>query len=259
MTVEPLTADWKNVGLPRWYDCKLGTMKDRALARLTGVSIPNIRHRRRQLGIPAWTISQVIAPFTHLLGVSSDTEIGRLSGASPASVRTYRESLAIPARRRPEPAPRIPIDHPVKPFAALLGLIDDQALARLAGVSAVSVTSLREMLDVDPAKPLAPVSADPALQDFQGPWLGYESMFRSMSDAKISRATGVPFAIVQKRRISLGVEPYQRRSRLAPYEHLLGVISNNLLAKLVGLSPSRIYLIRKSKSDQQPSEGTTNE
>lgn len=246
-TTKAKPADWEKVGLPRWYDCKLGTMKDRALARLTGVSLPTIRHRRRQLGIPAWTIAQVIAPFTHLLGVSSDAEIGRLSGASPASVRTYRESLAIPARQRPQPAPRIPMSHPVKPFSALLGLVDDQALGRLAGVSADSVTSLREMLKVDPAKPLPPVSADPAQKDFQGPWLGYESMFRSMSDAKISRATGVPFPIVQARRIFLGIEPYQRRSRLAPYEHLLGVVSNNLLAKLVGLSPARIYLIRKSK------------
>lgn len=247
VTTKAESADWARVGLPRWYDCKLGTMSDRDLSGLTGVSLTRIRNRRKQLGIPVWTVDRAIAPFKHHLGVYSDSAVGRLSGVSPASVRTYRQSLAIPARQKTEPAPRIPRDHPVKPFSALLGLVDDQALSRLAGVSADTVRTLREMLKVDPAPPAPLISDQPALNDFHGPWLGYESMFGSMSDAKISRATGVPFPVVRARRIFLRVAPYQRRSRLAPYEHLLGVVSGTVLAKLVGLSPARINDMRKSK------------
>lgn len=72
-----------------------------------------------------------------------------------------------------------------------------------------------------------------------GPWLGYESLFGTMSAAKISRAVGVPFAIVEQRQNFLGAVPYQRVSKLDRYQHLAGLISNALLAKLAGVSASR--------------------
>ena len=33
---ERMPVDWKLIDLPRWYDCKLGRMKDQALAKLVG-------------------------------------------------------------------------------------------------------------------------------------------------------------------------------------------------------------------------------
>ncbi|RON40331.1 hypothetical protein [Pseudomonas brassicacearum] len=40
---------------------------------------------------------------------------------------------------------------------------------------------------------------------------------------------------------------YQRVSRVARYEHLLGVVSNNVLAKLTGVTPARVADIRKRR------------
>ncbi|RMQ63388.1 hypothetical protein ALQ01_200046 [Pseudomonas savastanoi pv. glycinea] len=240
VTTKAESADWARVGLPRWYDCKLARMTHRDLGGLTGISITRIRH-------PVWTVGRAIAPYRHLLGVYSDSAVGRLSGVSTGSVRTFRQSLGVPTPKKPEPAPRIPKDHPVKPFSALLGLIDDKTLARLAGVSTHNIRSLLEKLNVAAAPPAPKISTRRSHKDFQGPLLGYESLLGSMSDAKVSRATGVPFTVVQARRVFLRVAPYQRRSRLAPYEHLLGVVPGAVLAKLVGLSPARINDMRKSK------------
>lgn len=66
-----MAVDWKNVGLPRWYDCKLGRLKDQALARLVGTTKGRIRARRLALGIAACSVNQVIEPFRHLLGCTS--------------------------------------------------------------------------------------------------------------------------------------------------------------------------------------------
>ena len=240
-------ADWHRIGVPRWYDCKLGTMGDKKLAALTGSSVGKLRHRRELFSIPAWNVGIAIAPYGHLLGCRSDSEIGRMADVSPSSVKTYRESLGIKAHTRIAPGPRIPVGHLVKPYSALLGLIEDEPIASLSGVTVNVVTELRESLRIAPCKPLPQLDPLPSIENYVGPLLGYESMFYTTSDAKISRATGVPITIIEKRRLSLAVPPYQRKSRLTPYEHLLGVVSNTLLAKLVGLSVARISDLRKSK------------
>lgn len=252
-----MAVDWKTVGLPRWYDCKLGRLKDQALARLVGTTKGRIRARRLALGIAACSVNQVIEPFRHLLGVESDRVIAARCGASISSVTTYRESLGIPAKPRPVPLTRqqrIPLDHPVRPYKALLGLVSDQDIANLAGVSLATAKASREAFDFKPAAPLPETPERASIQNYQGPWLGYESLFGSMSAAKISRAVGVPISIVEQRQAFLGVTPYQRLSRVDRYEHLVGVVPNNVLAKLAGVSPARIADIRKRKdSKREPS------
>lgn len=249
-----MTVDWEIVGLPRWYDCKLGRLKDHALARLVGISKNRIRARRMMLGIPAYTVDQAIEPFRHLFGVESDLNIARRCGVSVASVTTYRESLGIPAKPRPIPLQRklrIPLNHPVKPYKALLGLVSDQDIARLADVPVDSVTTLREAFGFEPAAPLPAPPEPDSIPNYQGPLLGYESLFGRMSTAKISRETGVPFLVVERRQIFLGVAPFQRVSRVDRYKHLVGIVSNNLLAKLAGVSPSRVADIRKRKDSER--------
>lgn len=243
-----MAADWKNVGVARWYDCKLGRIKDQPLAKLVGTTKGVIRYRRMQLGIDACTVDQLIEPFRHLLGIESDRSIAARCGASVSSVTTYRESLGIAPKPRPVASkPFIPVKHPVKPYRQLLGLVADPEIASLAGVPVAMVEALRESLGIEPSAPLPELPKPIAFPNYQGPWLGYESLFGTMSPAKISRAVGVPFSVVEQRRQFLGVIPYQRVSRAARYEHLLGVVSNGLLAKLAGVSPARIADIRKSK------------
>ncbi|HGM4964683.1 hypothetical protein N7592_04535 [Pseudomonas juntendi] len=110
-----------------------------------------------------------------------------------------------------------------------------------------AVQQTRESLGFEPVAPLLqPVEIAP-LQDFHGPLLGYESLLHSMSIAKISRIVGVPYSIIEKRRDFLGVKPYVRVSKAARYNHLLGIIPHSLLAKLAGISASRVQDLSRAK------------
>lgn len=253
---ESMAVDWKNIGLPRWYDCKLGRIKDQTLAKLVGTSKNRIRYRRMAFGIAACTVDQVIEPFRDLLGVESDRVIAGRCGASVASVKAYRESLGIAAKLRPVPlqrTQRIPAGHPVRPYKALLGLVADQDVAQLAGVTVETVKALREAFGREPAAPLPEPAKQAPIQDFHGPWLGYESLIGTMSAAKISRAVGVPFSVVERRQECLGIPPYKRVSRVDRYKHLLGVVSDGVLAKLASVSPSRVADLRKQKASERDS------
>jgi hypothetical protein len=88
--------------------------------------------------------------------------------------------------------------------------------------------------------------AQARFEDYVGPWLGYESLFGIMSTAKISRAVGVPFSVVEQRQKFMGVGPFQRISKIAQYQHLVGVIPNALVAKLAGVSSTRVAEFRSS-------------
>jgi len=246
-----MAVDWKNIGLPRWYDCKLGRIKDQTLAKLIGTTKNRIRSRRLMFGIEAYTVDQAIEPFRDLLGVESDRDIARRCGASITSVTNFRESLGIPPKHRPNPiqrTQRIPANHPVRPFKSLLGLVPDEDIARLSGVPVATARALREAFGFEPTPPLPDAAEQVPVPDYPGPWLGYESLFGTMSPAKISRAVGVPFSVVEQRREFLGIGPYQRVSRVARYEHLLGVVSNGVLAKLAGVTPARVADFRKRKN-----------
>ena len=235
-------ADWKNIGQARWYDCKLGTMRDEDLAQLVGTKKNVIRYRRQLFGIEAWNVRMAIEPYRHLLGIESTRTVARLCGVSAYSVDQYRKSLGVKAKPGPASLPkpkRFPINHPLRPYKPLLGLVHDQDVADLAGVSRSTVRNWRETLGHTPAKPLPKPRAAAPLKNYVGPWLGYDSLFGSMSAAKISRAVGVPFAVVEQRQKFLGATPYQRVSKLARYQHLVGLIPIGLLAKLAGVSITR--------------------
>lgn len=237
-------ADWKNIGVPRWFDCKLGTMKDGDLAKLVGIPKSKIRYRRQLFGIDAWQAKMAIEPYRHLLGIESTRTVARLCGVSAHSVDQYRKSLGVKARPGPTPSPlpkpkRFPVDHPLRPYKPLLGFVHDKEVADLAGVSQTTVRNWREALGRSAVKPLPKEPKPRRIKNYVGPWLGYESLFGSMSAAKISRAVGVPFAVVEQRQIFLGVTPYQRVSKLVRYQHLIGLIPIGLLAKLAGVSISR--------------------
>jgi hypothetical protein len=241
-------ADWENIGIPRWYDCKLGRMKDRRLARLVGTSLNRIRYRRELFGIAPYSVHEAIEPYRHLLGVETDSHISRLCDVSVSSVTNYRESLCIPPRpRAPQRKQRIPANHPVRPYKALLGLVADKEIAKLAGVPVATVEALREAFGFQPVAPLPKAPKRRLIPDYHGPLLGYESLFGTMSAAKISRATGVAITVVERRQTFLGVTPYVRVSRLERYRHLVGVVSSSVLAKLAGVSPARVRDFARAK------------
>lgn len=236
------------IGKPRDYDHLLGTMKDLHLSQQVGTSRHAIKRRREAYGIPAYTVAQAIAPYAHLLGVLSDRSVGAQCGVSSHMVKTYRESRGILPVFRPKPrVQRLPIGHPLRPYKPLFGFVSDQEIARIADVLLDTVQQARESLGFEPVAPVLQASEIIPLQDSHGPLLGYESLLHSMSIARISRIVGVPYNIIEKRRDFLGVKPYERVSRAARYNHLLGVIPHTLLAKLAGVSASRVQDLSRAK------------
>ncbi|SOS30002.1 hypothetical protein PL963_P100019 (plasmid) [Pseudomonas cerasi] len=236
--------DWAKIGLARWYDCKLGTMTDRKLAGLVGTSVAVIRRRRELFCIEVWSISQLIKPYRHMFDDHSDLTIARLCGASVKSVTTYRRSEGLSEYIRPatlQRRQRLPAGHPVRLFRPLLGRVADEEVSRLSGVEVESIASIRESFGLSRLSDEAPHPIRlNAWANFCGPWLGYESLLGTMSDPKVSRAVNVPVSVVQQRRIFLGIQPYRRVSKLERYRHLLGLVPNNLVAMLAGVSHTRV-------------------
>jgi transcriptional regulator with XRE-family HTH domain len=218
-------VDWKRIGPARWYDCKLGTMADRRLSQLTGVPVHKIRYRRELFGIKTWS-KHAMHPFIEQLGLTANSEVARLTGLSRSTVGRYARSLSV-------------CSEALYPFRTLIGLIDDAQLAALAGIDEDQVTTVREQLDLPPALP-QPIPKASIVENYQGPMLGFESILGSMSDARVSQATGVPIDTVESRRRFLKIPPYKRESKLTPYEHLLGHVPYSVLAKLTGLSSTRV-------------------
>lgn len=239
-------VDWAAVGPARWFDCKLGKLSDVELARLIGIHPDRIRRRREQLGIPPWSVAQQIESFKHLLGVLTDGAIASLCGVSPKSVTVYRESLGILPVLRPAPRKQVlPTGHPLRIYKPLFGYVSDQEIAKVAGVDLHLVQEVREALGFEPVSPLIEEATSIPTADYHGPWLGYESLLGKVSPAQISREVGVPYDVVEQRRVFLGIAPYKRLSKAVRFDHLLGKVPNSLVAKLAGVSTARIAERRK--------------
>nr|WP_229653867.1 hypothetical protein [Pseudomonas syringae]QOU99745.1 hypothetical protein [Pseudomonas syringae pv. actinidiae] len=244
----PRLVDPAAIGKPRDYDHLLGTMKDLHLSQQVGTSRHAIKRRREAYGVAPYTVAQAIAPYAHLLGVVSDRYVATRCGVSPHMVKAFRESQGILREFKPKPrVQRLPTGHPLRPYKALFGLVSDQEISRVSKVSVDGVAEARESFGYGPVAPSLQPSEVVPLNDVHGPWLGYESLLHCMSIAKISRLTGVPYSVIEKRRDFLGVKPYERVSRIARYDHLLGVIPNALLAQLAGLSTARVQELSRAK------------
>lgn len=238
-------ADRLKVDTAMWYDCKLGKMTDRKLAALVGTTVATIQRRRSLLNIEVWSVNQLIEPYRDLFETSTDSAIARLCGASVKSVTTYRQRERLALYVRPAPLQRrqrLPQGHPVRPFKQLLGLVCDEDISRLAGVDLGTAASAREAFGFQQVEATyGSQSLEHSLwRAFQGPWLGYEPLLGTMSDAKVSRAANVPVSVVEKRRIFLGISPFRRISKLEQYRHLVGLVPNRLIAMLAGVSHTRV-------------------
>lgn len=242
-----MSVDWKKVGMPRWYDPKLGKMRDTDLAKLIGSTVSKVRYRRVLLGIEAYANFAMLKPFIPLLGKNSDRAISVQAGVSHSAVKRFREALGIGAFISRSEQIKISKHHPLYAYRPLVGLIDDSTLAQLANTSIDAVAAQRESMGLKSVPPYVHPSHRHVL-DFVGPLLGYESLFGRMSDPKISRATGVSVRIIEQRREFLGLPRFRQASRIEPYAHLLEVVPAALLSQLTGLSLSRITRLRKDRS-----------
>jgi DNA-binding transcriptional regulator YhcF (GntR family) len=139
-------TEWKDTGKARWYDEKLGELSDTELSKTIGVPIYIIRYRREQLGIKAYSSSKILEKYNNLIGKCSDRKIAEMSKQTPSAVGRYRRSKGVREFRPDSPYLNVPEQHPVKPVAILLGLIHDQDLANLVGLSVNAITDLRKSL-----------------------------------------------------------------------------------------------------------------
>jgi hypothetical protein len=243
-----LVPNWRAIGLACWFDPMLGKFTDRELARLVGTDERRIARRRKLFAIDAYSISQAIEPYRHLLGVESDVKVARASGASVRSVRDYRQAQGIAPRSLSKPRPlqkRLPIGHPVRPLLEALRLVAAEDVAAAANVPVSVVLEVCAALGIKPPAPDRSTAPAVPLENVPGPWLGFESLLGTMSSAKISRAVGVPLTVVEQRREFLGVR-YQRVSKAQRYVHLFGILPNHVIAKLAGVSTARILDMRKN-------------
>ncbi|WP_238397004.1 hypothetical protein [Pseudomonas putida] len=245
---DPKAPNWLRIDVARWYDCMLGKFTDRELASRVGTTEKRITARRRQFGIEAYSITQAIAPFKHLLGAESDVSIAAKCGASVKSVRHYRRSLGIPTQHKamPAPTPPLPKEHPLYRYKALLGRVPDEDVCRLSGVGFEDVANAREALGRHSVHLDDEPECVAVICDYHGPLLGYESLLGTIPDTKVSRQVGVPVAVVEARRIYLGIKRFKRVSRAAHYAYLLGLVPDSLLAELTGVSHTRIADMRKA-------------
>ena len=246
------TVDWELVGQARWYDCKLGKLKDVELARLIGSTPHRIRRRREQLGIAPWSVGQMIEPYKNLLGFAPDSAIAARCGVTNKSVKAYRESLGILPVFRPAPRKQVlPLSHDLRPYKSLFGYVSDQEIARLASVDLAMVQEVREGLGFEPVPPIPGDSPPTPIPDYHGPWLGYESLLATMTPTEISRQVGVPYSVIVQRCAFLGIQPYKRVSVASRYDHLLGKVPDALVAKLAGVSRASIGVRRKRLASRE--------
>lgn len=219
---------------PKPYDSLLGTMSDQDLANATGVCNRTIGARRKLLGVEAWSVEVALTPHMHLLGILSDKEISNISGVGISSVTKYRKENDIHP-------------HPLAEFVPLLGHVTDEDVARVSEMPLALVEKVRWTLNIE--KLVEEVSEPICVEDFEGPFLGFESLLTTKTVTEIERQTGIHFSIIERRRDFLGLPTFQHKSKLEPYKHLVGIVPVPLLAKLVGLSGSRVRQLSKPKED----------
>lgn len=153
--------DWERVGLPRWYDSKLGRCNDRKLGRLVGVSQGTIRYRRELFGIPAWSarkrpVQRVPAghplrAFQQLIGLVPDDELATRAGVAVELVAQIRSALAL-QEVQPEPVVEVvthPAYHgPLLGFEPLLTSMTAVMISRATGLPLSVIEARRDFLGV---------------------------------------------------------------------------------------------------------------
>ena len=84
------------------WDPLLGTMSDKALAKLANVPVSHVKKRRQGLGIPGWDPSppqpeEVLVRLDKLVGLAPDREVAERLDLKVHVVTSRREKLKIKA------------------------------------------------------------------------------------------------------------------------------------------------------------------
>ena len=199
---------------------KIGTVPDRQLATLAGLSTEAVRNYRLRHGIPARWRGEA-AP-----------QLGNEAGPDP---RRKQPS------RRARPRPSKPRGSKLDAFIEKMGFVPDREVAKLAGVTVSAVQKYRTRHGIKARRlregPPAPITteaiAEPETRNLAAPDSG---------PPPADRPSG---SMPQQRR-----EPTRRggRSRLEPYADKVGVVPAAELAKLAGVSAGAVRKYRSRRS-----------
>ncbi|HMP80407.1 MAG TPA: hypothetical protein PKD54_13215, partial [Pirellulaceae bacterium] len=226
-------------------DAMLEVCSDREVARKLGVAMSSIRQRRRTIGVvsnktskptqpPHWT-----AKADRRLGTMPDSALARELGTTKYHVRTRRLQLGIPAFVPPDVPPAV-LEKPkalklTERQLALLGTTFDTTLAKRWGVTAGTVTRLRQKLDIEAFRPVQDIEWTRGMLDLLG----------EVSDAELAREYELSRNTVKIKRIELGIFPYRKR-RMDPEPDLPRRVTE-LLGKIPDKQISDRYKVNRFK------------
>ena len=120
---------------PQEWHTLVGTLPDKEVAKVTGVTSGQVFNVRKALGISPCVVSRSTSPrpWHGLVGTMLDVEVAKIGGISPASVCMYRQKVGLPCFQPPTPT-----------WHSQVGSIPDSKLAGLAGVSRKTILRHRK-------------------------------------------------------------------------------------------------------------------
>lgn len=181
----------------------LGTMPDRALAKKTGRAESTIRTARMARGIAqATTKSTLDDEAIGALGTMSDIDLATKIGRSESTIRSARTRRGI--------AKYVEVLFDDAALAAL-GTMTDIDLSKTTGISVGNVRKERAKRgikkfsrSVNTPKASVTIGARKCLDEKTQAALG------TMTDADLSRTSGIPATLIRKERINQGIPRFSR-------------------------------------------------
>lgn len=194
---------------------------------------------------------QRVAGARSLLGVISDEELAKRLGVSAKSVERYRQSQGIKiapmqARLTAKQLSRVR-PNKVTRFHDLVGVKVDSEVARLAGVTTGAVLQYRKTWNIPAAtKARKADDVDQGPEAVQTDEPGPVVTDSPSDEADSGAEPGEQQPLVGK------AERKVRKSKLDPFRHLVGVESDEEVARLAGMTVSGVKYFRRTREIAAP-------
>jgi len=218
----------------------LGKMKDSELSSMYKLKYQTVRSHRIELGIPRFT-QELPEEYMQLLGKMKDTQISRLSGVPYAKVSMIRRAKGIAIYRTPPDSDRkiADIDSRYPGIGDRLGQETDAGIARSYNISRERVRQFRKMFDISRSD-YGRVGSVAALSDVDKEYL--IKNLGIITDADLSKQLGINASVIYTYRKSLGIDSAltKKRKLVVENKHRLGVDSDHMIARELGVTPAMI-------------------
>ena len=232
-----IPAKRKQVSRIQWkkYKRVLGTMTDDELAKKIGCSSASILYARARFGIAPYRPTARngnLDKFVEMLGSVPDSKLAKIVGVSTRTVSRERKRREIPLKVDGRSSHRIDwsqwIDH--------LGKKSDCALAQEIGCCQMTVTVKRNKLGIAPKH-----ARKESIK-----WHEVLDKFPTMTDTEIARLLGISSSSVMRARKRYGAEKITKNGRLEPFESLIGVIPDAVVANLAKCHLATVQVRRRT-------------